>query len=423
MAIGCATSTNNPARLHDFTILLNLPTEILWRWQKVEAHVNRLSLQSAAPASNILMTGSWNASCTTQLTPKQLPDTCSKDTPTSCRLRFDAASIGVEKASWKCHRAVLTTSKSDESIVADVSKRDGFKCRITGFKASFMDPLVVTPIFPVIRLHGVSCIPKPLLFSQTSFTYQPEPLHELFGVFLGSDMQERLLNCTSSCDDVQNHWLIHQSAAEAVSQGYFRSTPTKGSNYRITQVTIGGPNRPPLLDRIPKIQWCSFTDHSNSGIETPDISLLLTTSRFSRSIRRALVAREIASRHNLPATSMLFFSPWHHFSEYVALTIASMCRLMPVSLRIRIYHSLSSLGSRLYGSSCSMRIQQFPFGMYLKTKSIEDHQALNNEFGALQLVRKQTQVPVPHPLDLVSDTDTSLFTEDHHVGTALGLVY
>ncbi|KAJ0147414.1 Uncharacterized protein HZ326_9909 [Fusarium oxysporum f. sp. albedinis] len=77
---------------------------------------------------------------------------------------------------------------------------------------------------------------------------------------------------------------------EAVSQGYFRFTPTKVSNYRVTKVTIGCPNQPPLLERIPTIQWCSFTDHSNSGIETPDVSLLLATSRFSKSIRWALVA-------------------------------------------------------------------------------------------------------------------------------------
>ncbi|KAL5605001.1 hypothetical protein FOVSG1_005148 [Fusarium oxysporum f. sp. vasinfectum] len=113
-----------------------------------------------------------------------------------------------------------------------------------------MDPLVVTPIFPVIRLQ--------------------DPLHELFGVFLGSHMQERLLHGTSSHDDARNHWLVRQPVGEAVSQGYVRFTPTKDSNYRVTKVTIGGPNQPPFLERIPKIQWCSFTDHSNSGIETPD---------------------------------------------------------------------------------------------------------------------------------------------------------
>ncbi|KAL7764043.1 hypothetical protein ACKLNR_005188 [Fusarium oxysporum f. sp. zingiberi] len=126
--------------------------------------------------------------------------------------------------------------------------------------------------------------------------------------------------------------------AEAVSQGYFRFTPTKDSNYRVTKVTIGGPNQPPLLERIPKIQWCSFTDYSNSGIETPDT--------------------------RAPS-----------YQSAIFLALASFIGL--------------------------------PFGMYLKTKSVEDHQALKIEFVALQLVRSQTQIPVPLPLDLLSDTETS----------------
>ncbi|KAG5787589.1 hypothetical protein H9Q69_013335 [Fusarium xylarioides] len=190
--------------------------------------------------------------------------------------------------------------------------------------------------------------------------------------------------------------------------------------YRVTQVMIGGPNRLPLLDRIPQIQRSSFRDHSNSGINTPDISLLLAISRFSRSIRWALVAREIASRHRLPAISLVSFSFWHRMSEYVALALVSACRLMPVSLRIRTYHSLRSLGSRIYGSSCSLRVQQLPFGIYLKTKNIEDHRALENEFETLQLIRSQTQIPVPRPLDLLSDTEASYLLTATLPGQRLG---
>ncbi|KAM5364778.1 hypothetical protein ACJA88_012823 [Fusarium oxysporum] len=100
--------------------------------------------------------------------------------------------------------------------------------------------------------------------------------------------------------------------------------------------------------------------------------------------------------------------------------IASMCRLMPVSFRIRTYHFLSSLGSRVYGSSCSLRVQHLPFGMYLKTKSVEDHQALKIEFGAPQLVRSQTQIPVPRPLYLLSDTETSYLLTATLLGQRLG---
>ncbi|KAF5970882.1 hypothetical protein FCOIX_10105 [Fusarium coicis] len=170
---------------------------------------------------------------------------------------------------------------------------------------------------------------------------------------------------------------------------------------------IGGPNRPPVLDKIPGIQWCSFKDHSNSGVDIPDISLPLAISRFSRSIRWALVAQEIASRRQLPATSLVSFSFWHRRSEYVALALASVCRLMPVSLRIRIYQFLRSLGSCIYESPYSLRVQQLPFGMYLKTKNIGDHRALENEFEALQLIRSQNQIPVLRPLHLLPGTEAS----------------
>jgi hypothetical protein len=52
-----------------------------------------------------------------------------------------------------------------------------------------------------------------------------------------------------------------------------------------------------------------------------------------------------------------------------------------------------------------MRVQQLPFGMYLKTKNIEDHRALENEFEALQLIRSQNQIPFLRPLHLLPGTE------------------
>ena len=46
--------------------------------------------------------------------------------------------------------------------------------------------------------------------------------------------------------------------------------------------------------------------------------------------------------------------------------------------------------------------------MYLKVTELDRHEGLVNEFGALQLVRQNTSVPVPRPLDLVSDSKESL---------------
>ncbi|RBR03966.1 hypothetical protein FVER53590_29578 [Fusarium verticillioides] len=117
---------------------------------------------------------------------------------------------------------------------------------------------------------------------------------------------------------------------------------------------------------------------------------------------------------------MLFSSPWPYISEYVALAFALIGRLMPVLLRIGINQSLKSLGVRTYGPSSSLKVQQLPFGMYLKTMHRDDYQTLVNEFGALKLVRSQNKVPVPRPLDLVSDSDASYLLTTTTPGQRLG---
>ncbi|PNP75154.1 hypothetical protein FNYG_11523 [Fusarium nygamai] len=187
------------------------------------------------------------------------------------------------------------TPKGD--VVINVAKRDNHTCCITGLESSLVDPLIVTPIFPVVRFSG-------------------ESMQELFDLFTGSDIQERIQANDGRSFGVQNHWLVRKSAAKALAQGYFRFTSTRGSDYRVSQVTIGGPNRPSIVERIP--------------------------------------------------------------------------------------------------------VQQLPLGMYLKTAHHDDHQALANEFGALKLVRSQTQVPVPRPLDLVSDADASYLLTTTMPGQRLG---
>ncbi|KAG4258995.1 hypothetical protein FPRO03_13217 [Fusarium proliferatum] len=244
--------------------------------------------------------------------------------------------------------------------------------------------------------------------------------YDLFPLLLEWKELERVQGNDDRLNGVQNHSLVRRSAAEALAQGYFRFTSTRGSDYRVSQVTIGGPNRPSIVDRIPTVRRGRFTDHSNSGIETPEIILLLATSRFSKSIRWSLVGREIANRPRQAATNTPFASPWPNILEYFALAFASICRLMPGRLRIGIYQSLKSSGVRTYGPSSSLKIQQLPFGMYLKTTHCDDYQALANEFGALKLVRDQTQVPVPRPLDLVSDADTSYLLTTTITGQRLG---
>jgi hypothetical protein len=58
--------------------------------------------------------------------------------------------------------------------------------------------------------------------------------------------------------------------------------------------------------------------------------------------------------------------------------------------------------------------------MYLKTGRIQNFKGLANEYGALQLLRKNTHVPVPRPLDLTSSGDTCYMLSTQISGYCLG---
>lgn len=95
--------------------------------------------------------------------------------------------------------------------------------------------------------------------------------------------------------------------------------------------------------------------------------------------------------------------------------------LLPAFFRIQVYRCLAFLGEQVYGPSCSLKVQQLPFGMYLKTTSVERHDSLANEYGALQLVRRHTRIPAPCPLDLVSHSDKSYLLTSQVPGVHLGM--
>lgn len=166
----------------------------------------------------------------------------------------------------------------------------------------------------------------------------------------------------------------------------------------------------------------NFVDHSGSDLPLPNISFLETVSRFSPPIRWLLVGREVAVKAQRPAHTISSFSLlYHRISEYTAVTLITICRLMPPSLRIPVYRFLGFLGGRLYGpSSSSFKVQKLPFGMYLKTGRMQNFKGLANEYGALQLLRKNTHVPVPRPLDLTSSGDTCYMLSTQISGYCLG---
>ncbi|KAI1354664.1 kinase-like domain-containing protein [Xylaria sp. FL0043] len=292
--------------------------------------------------------------------------------------------------------------RPDRDVVANVKRRDGDKCCITGLKRSFIDPLIVAPILPMTKAVKKS-------------------LHEMLGVFIGPGMQQRILSNDTPLNDHRNHWLVRKSAAMALSQGFFKFTFSKDREYRVATVRIGGPAFPSILDKMSALQRGCFTDHSASDIDTPDVALLQVVSRFAKSLRWTLVAREIAAKQPQPATNMLSSSLWRLLSEYAVVSFTTVCRLVPATLRIQVYRCLGFLGAHLYGSSSSFKVQRLPFGMYLKTESAEYHEGLANEYGALQLVRRHSHIPVPRPLDLVSNTGASYLLTSRVPGLPLGM--
>ncbi|KAK7952003.1 Protein kinase-like (PK-like) [Apiospora aurea] len=193
-----------------------------------------------------------------------------------------------------------------------------------------------------------------------------------------------------------------------------------GLSYYVAALRIGGPPWPSIHDKTPELRKSYFTDHSASGMVTPDISSLQLLSRFANPFRWSCVAREIAGKKLQPATKLPHTSLQHFFPKRFVNTLISTWRLTPASLRILIYRCLGFIGAKVYGSSCSLKVQQLPFGMYLKTAGLTWHEGLANEYGALRLIRQHTHMPVPCPIDLVSDSDKSYLLTSRVSGVRLG---
>ena len=243
-------------------------------------------------------------------------------------------------------------------------------------------------------------------------------------------MARELRDNGTRLDGPQNYWLVRRSAATALSQGYIKVQWTTApevslftswlqticmkifltsTQYTVSLILIGGPDRPSILDKMPTIQWYTFEDHSKSGIPLPDSPLLEAWASFVEPVRWSLVAKDIASRHlqPLPITTAVTSFIHRQFSGYAAFAFSTLCRLLPPPLRMQIYSHMWRLGACLYGSSSSLKVQRLPFGMYLNEGSPEQHRGLVNEYGTLQQLRKHTTVPVPRPLDLVSGSEAT----------------
>ncbi|KAG5943669.1 hypothetical protein E4U60_006551 [Claviceps pazoutovae] len=271
----------------------------------------------------------------------------------------------------------------DQTIISAIRKRDCDKCCLTGLGHSVWDPLVVVPLFPT-----------------EGFQIDKE-LHELLGIFIGSSLLDWLLLKAASLRPEQNHWLVRRSATAALAQEFFQFTFRQGFEDS-------------------KASGCSFTDPITSHVDNPDTSALQILSRLANPIRWTGVAQEVACKRPRTVRNGLTASLWRFLSERGATAIAVAWRLMPAPIRIRAYRGLAFLGAHMYGLSCSLYVQRLPFGLYLKTTSTTWHRSLANDFAALQLVRRHTNIHVPSALDLVSDSENSYLLTTTVRGVPLG---
>ncbi|KAG6297954.1 hypothetical protein E4U09_001188 [Claviceps aff. purpurea] len=245
-------------------------------------------------------------------------------------------------------------------------------------------------------------------------------LHELLGIFIGPSLLDWLLLKAPSLSPEQNHWLVRRSAAAAIAQGFFQFIFGSGLKYTVFTSGIGGPTLPSIIKKVPMRRTAHFTDCVASHVDNPDSSALDVLSRIANPIRWTGIAQEVACKRPRTVSNGLTTSLWRFLSERVATAVAVAWRLVPAPIRIRAYQGLDVLGAHMYGPSRSFKVQRLPFGLYLKTTLAMRHGSLANEFAALQLVRRHTNVPVPSALDLVSDSKKSYLLTTKVCGIPLG---
>ncbi|CCE34090.1 uncharacterized protein CPUR_08022 [Claviceps purpurea 20.1] len=324
-----------------------------------------------------------------------------------CSAEGDDLDLATLLSDWKRLISLFTYDGSrhpsrDPTIISTIRKRDRGKCCLTGLGHSIRDPLMVVPLLPT-----------------EGFQIDKE-LHELLGIFIGPSLLDWLLLKAASLSPEQNHWLVRRSAAAALAQGFFQFCFGPGLKYNVFTSTIGGTTLPSIIKKLPFCRPARFTDCIASHVENPDTSALEVLSRFADPIRWIGVAREVACKRPGTVRNDLTTSLWRFLSERGAIAVAMVWRLVPAPVRIRAYQGLAYLGAHLYGPSCSFNVQRLPFGLYLKATSTRRHRSLANEFAALQLVRRHTNIHAPSALDLASDSKNSYLLTTTVRGVPLG---
>ncbi|CAJ2507751.1 Uu.00g089370.m01.CDS01 [Anthostomella pinea] len=278
-----------------------------------------------------------------------------------------------------------------------IMRRDGGKCCISGKAANFRDPLVVSPILPVPS-------------GWVSDEHQ-DRVASMFGAFLGAPYRDWWMSYARHPENMSpyhNHWLFQLKLVPVEPVG---------------QLDADGVY--PLL-----------ADHSRLGIPKIEPCFIGTHARLSPSIRHLQISKSFGPKgfqvsSNSPSETLppapnfkVVQSKRSAISRMPRRILLSIWLMVPSSLRIAAYEVLQRLGQRRYGS-CeeSGSVQILPFGLYMKSHVLFDHEAvddeLRNEFNALQMVLRHSTVPVPEPLDMVSSSSRSYLLTTRVPGSPL----
>jgi aminoglycoside phosphotransferase len=110
------------------------------------------------------------------------------------------------------------------------------------------------------------------------------------------------------------------------------------------------------------------------------------------------------------------------FTPTITSMVHAIWSKFPDLIRFQTYKILRTAGSYLYGDTLTATgVQRLPFGMYLKHGSATQRVRLTGEFNALKLVRSQTSVPVPYPIDLLLSHNESFLVTSRIEGEAAGI--
>lgn len=174
-------------------------------------------------------------------------------------------------------------------------------------------------------------------------------------------------------------------------------------------------------------------DYSRQGLEKPDARLIGTHARFSRAMQLLNFASTISpTPFPIPttrATPTLSLVPRSHSNTLSTLNhlfirlVSPLWRLLPRFVRGYAYQILARIGHWRYGKDDpNASVQRLPFGLYLKYQTCPA--LLMNEFNALQILRKKTNVPCPRAVDLIvnKEDDTSYLLTTRVPGVQLARV-